>query len=205
MIKKEIYPKTKRLGVKGIVSITEKIDGSNLCIFKKDGRLYIAQRSTIYEFGELESGMMYKGLYGWLELYKDWLLNNLNEGSVLCGEWIGMGKLKYNFEQKFLMFAKANITEEFTFKNINYTREYFIHTFVDKQIPHFIGVVPLVYQGGNTDYLFKTSLDRLYEDYTKEVNRDVEGFVVNFENNIVKYVRMKNGKLSEHHATGQCE
>lgn len=203
MIKKEIYPKTKRLGIEGIVSITEKVDGSNLCIFKKDGRLYIAQRSTIYEFGELESGMMYKGLYGWLEMYKDWLINNINEGSVLCGEWVGMGKLKYDFEQKFLMFAKANISEDFTLLNINYTREYFIYVFTEKQFPYFISAVPLVYEGNNTDYLFKSSLDQLYEEYTNQVERNVEGFVINFGNNIVKYVRMKNGKLAEHHASGQ--
>lgn len=205
MIKKEIYPKTKRLGIEGIVTITEKVDGSNLCIFKKEGRLYIAQRSTIYEFGELESGMMYKGLFGWLEMYKDDLLLNLNDDSVLCGEWIGMGKLKYEFEQKFLMFAKANVNEDFTLKNINYTLDYFIYPFVNKEIPSYIGIVPLVYKGDNTQYLFKNALDRLYDEYTKQVNRNVEGFVVNLGNNIVKYVRMKNGKLAEHHATGQGE
>ena len=205
MIKKEIYPKTKRLGIIGKISITEKVDGSNLCIFKLNGRLYIAQRSTIYEFGELESGMMYKGLYGWLEQYNEWLKDNLNEGSVLCGEWIGMGKLKYDFEQKFLMFAKANINEDFTLKNINYTREYFIYPFVDKQIPYFISAVPLVYEGDNTEYLFKSNLDRLYEDYTQQVNRNVEGFVVNYSNSITKYVRMKNGKLEEHYANGEGE
>lgn len=205
MIKKEIYPKTKRLGIEGMVTITEKIDGSNLCIFKKDGRLHIAQRSTIYEFGELESGMMYKGLYGWLEFYKDDLLLNLNDDSVICGEWIGMGKLKYDFEQKFLMFAKANINDDFTLKNINYTLDYFIYPFTNKEIPNYIGIVPLVYQGDNTQYLFKNALDWLYDEYTKQVNRNVEGFVVNYNNNIVKYVRMKNGKLSEHHATGEGE
>ena len=35
MIKKEIYPKTKRVSCSGEkVEITEKLDGSNLCIFK---------------------------------------------------------------------------------------------------------------------------------------------------------------------------
>lgn len=205
MIKKEIYPKTKRLGITGKISITEKVDGSNLCIFKLDGKLYIAQRTTIYEFGEIDSNAMYKGLYGWLEQYNEWLKENLNEGSALCGEWIGMGKLKYDFEQKFLMFAKANINEDFTLKNINYTREYFIYPFVDKQIPEFISIVPLVYEGENTEYLFKSNLDRLYEEYTQQVNRSVEGFVVNYSNAITKYVRMKNGKLEEHYANGEGE
>ena len=39
------------------------------------------------------------------------------------------------------------------------------------------------------------------EDKIKELNkekRNVEGFVVNYDNRITKYVRMKNGKLQEH-------
>lgn len=47
MIKKSIYPKTKRLKLKNEVTITEKMDGSNLVIFKKDSNIFIAQRSNI--------------------------------------------------------------------------------------------------------------------------------------------------------------
>ena len=44
MIKKEIYPKTKRIKVDGFkVQLTEKLDGSNLVLFKKDDKLHIAQ------------------------------------------------------------------------------------------------------------------------------------------------------------------
>ena len=36
MIKKEIYPKTERVKeTGGTIYITEKLDGSNMCIFKK--------------------------------------------------------------------------------------------------------------------------------------------------------------------------
>ena len=50
MIKKEIYPKTKRVSCKGDkVYITEKLDGSNLVIFKKNEELYIAQRKNIFK------------------------------------------------------------------------------------------------------------------------------------------------------------
>lgn len=36
MIKKEMYPKTKRMKIGGdFVQITEKLDGSNLVIFKR--------------------------------------------------------------------------------------------------------------------------------------------------------------------------
>lgn len=205
MIKKEIYPKTKRIGLKGIVTITEKVDGSNLCIFKTDGKLFVAQRTTIYEAGELESSMMYKGLFGWLEKHKINLLENLNENSVLCGEWVGMGKLKYSFDQNFLMFAKANITEEFELTNLNYNINHFIYPFINQEIPSYIGIVPTVYQGSNLEFLSKETLDTLYTKYIEKVGRSVEGFVVNYENNIVKYVRMKNGKLSDHHESGQGE
>ena len=34
--------------------------------------------------------------------------------------------------------------------------------------------------------------------FIKKVNRNVEGFVINYHNIISKYVRMKNGKLQEH-------
>ena len=45
MLKKEIYPKTARVKCNGeTVCVTEKLDGSNLVIFKKNGMVYIAQR-----------------------------------------------------------------------------------------------------------------------------------------------------------------
>lgn len=38
----------------------------------------------------------------------------------------------------------------------------------------------------------------IYEKYCQKVGRNVEGFVINYNNSIQKYVRMKNGKLAEH-------
>lgn len=49
----------------------------------------------------------------------------------------------------------------------------------------------------------KNKLDELYDNYCKKTNRNVEGFVVNYENRITKYVRMKNGKLTEHFDRGE--
>ena len=198
MIKKQIYPKTERISSKGEIIITEKLDGSNLCLFKKDGLLYIAQRNNIYSVDEVDKNMCYRGLMSWLEEHSKELLEDLNEGSVLCGEWIGMGKLNYNFDQKFMMFAKANITDDFDLKNINYNHDLFIYPFVNKVIPNYIGVVPIAYQGDNQEYLAKNKLDELYKTYTNWVNRNVEGFVVDYQNKILKYVRMKNGVLTEH-------
>ena len=58
MIKKEIYPKTKRVSCVGDkVYVTEKLDGSNLVFFKKDNELYFAQRNNIFKFDEIEENV----------------------------------------------------------------------------------------------------------------------------------------------------
>ena len=206
MIKKEIYPKTKRVKCSGLsVEITEKLDGSNLCIFKKDDKLYVAQRKTILSFDELEENkdVMYKGLYQWLKDNED-ELNQIRNDAVVCGEWLGMGRLKYTvdeFDKRFYMFAKANIDEEFNLYNIYYNHDLFIYPFESLEIPKCLGVVPMAY---NIEYLpDKDKLDVLYEKYVNKVNRNVEGFVVNVNNTITKYVRMKNGKLQEHFDRGE--
>lgn len=206
MIKKEIYPKTKRVKCSGLsVEITEKLDGSNLCIFKKDDVLYVAQRKTILSFDELEENkdVMYKGLYQWLIDNKD-ELNQIRNDAVVCGEWLGMGRLKYTvdeFDKRFYMFAKANIDAEFNLYNIYYNHDLFIYPFESLEIPKCIGVVPMAY---NIEYLpDKDKLDVLYARYVEKVGRNVEGFVVNVNNNITKYVRMKNGKLQEHFDRGE--
>ena len=206
MIKKEIYPKTKRVKCSGLlVEITEKLDGSNLCIFKKDDILYIAQRKTILSLAEIEEhkDVLYKGLYQWLMDNKD-ELNQIRNDAVVCGEWLGMGRLKYTvdeFDKRFYMFAKANIDDEFNLYNIYYNHDLFIYPFESLEIPKCLGVVPMAY---NIEYLpDKDKLDVLYEKYVNKVGRNVEGFVVNVNNTITKYVRMKNGKLQEHFDRGE--
>ena len=206
MIKKEIYPKTKRVKCSGLsVEITEKLDGSNLCIFKKDNILYIAQRKTIVSIDEIEENkdVLYKGLYQWLKDNRD-ELNDIRNDSVLCGEWLGMGKLKYTvdeFDKRFYMFAKANIDAEFNLYNIYYNHDLFNYPFENLEIPKCVGIVPMAY---NIEYIpDKDKLDILYSRYVDKVGRNVEGFIVNFNNNITKYVRMKNGKLEEHFDRGE--
>ena len=206
MIKKEIYPKTKRVSCRGDkVYITEKLDGSNLVFFKKNEEIYIAQRSNIFKITELEEvkDKLYKGLYQWLNDNKDFL-NDLHEGSAICGEWLGMGCLKYSvdeFDKRWYMFAKANIDDDFNLYNLIYEHSLFIYPFQSQEIPKCIGIVPEVAELNVLPT--KEHLDSIYEKYCNKVNRNVEGFVVNYKNIITKYVRMKNGKLSEHFDRGE--
>lgn len=202
MIKKEIYPKTQRVKCIGAqIEITEKLDGSNLVIFKLNNEINIAQRNNIFNICEITENKdkLYKGLYQWLLDNKDILQDELIENSAICGEWIGMGKLKYpigEFDKKFYMFAKANIYEDILLTNLKYEHDLFKYPFITQIIPNCIGIVPVV---GKIPYIpDKESLDKMYEKYVKKVGRNVEGFVINYENNIGKYVRMKNGKLQEH-------
>lgn len=163
------------------------------------------REKTIIFWHELteQKQLLYKGLFNWLVVNKE-ELEKLNEGSVICGEWLGMGVLKYypddGFNKRFYMFAKANIDEELSLYNIYYDHELFVYPFEGQQIPDCIGVVPVV---DRLDHVpTKEELDEIYDRYMKSVERNVEGFVINYENTIKKYVRMKSGKLQEHFDRG---
>lgn len=205
MIKASIYPKTPRINSDKIF-ITEKIDGSNLVLFTKanNSELYIAQRNTIFTLSEIDEypKELYKGLYTWLKTYGEELKNSLLPDRVICGEWIEENKMKYDFGNiKFLMFAKGIISNLFLITRLVYNPHYLDYAFYEAKIPEFIGTVPIV----NTVSIYPTItyLDSLYEEYTKKVNRNVEGFVINYDNNIRKYVRMKNGTLEPHQVKGE--
>lgn len=201
MIKKALYPKTKRVEKEKTAVITEKLDGSNLVFFKKDGVLHIAQRNNIYRLDEIDEAgsLMYKGLQGWLTTNGPHLQETLYEGSAVCGEWMGMGRIKYgdSLDKRFYMFAKANITEEMELKNILYNHDLFIYPFVTHEIPEYIGKVPMV--DNKAEKYTKEDLDVVYTTYSAQVDRPVEGFIVYKDKNISKYVRMKNGALEDHH------
>lgn len=213
MIKKTLYPKTKRLGAdRSIVTITEKIDGSKLSFFKKDGELYIAQRNNIYSLEEglsTESGLKnvrYKHLYDWLVLHGEVLKEELQDNAVITGEWIAMGRIDYGEpEQRFLQFAKGNVDDNLELRKINYNHENFKWSFKSQSVPAFIGEVPVV---AVTETMpDKTELDDLYESYSTWIDqyqgRPVEGFVVaNGSFDITKYVRFKDGALKDHFTWG---
>ena len=199
MIKKTLYPKTKRVQYKNRVVITEKLDGSNIGFFKLNGELLIAQRNNIFLMSELEENkqMLYRGLINWIEEYGEDLKNRLIEGSGFFGEWIGMGKIKYpDLDKKVYMFAKANY-EKGEIKNLYYEHELFKYPFENQEFPEYIGIVPVVTERDNFPDV--EILNELYETYKDKVQRNVEGFVVALNNNVNKYVRMKNGKLQDHH------
>ena len=205
MIKKEIYPKTERMKCAGdLITITEKLDGSNLAIFKLNDEIYFAQRNNILKYDEFEEnkGILYKGLYGWATEHIDELKAEIYEGSCICGEWLGMGQIKYSvdeFDKRFYMFAKARVDESFELSNLCYSHETFIYPFESKIIPNFIGIVPTV---ETICYIpNKENLDRIYERYIEKVKRNVEGFVLDYKNNISKYVRMKRNKIIEYSDT----
>lgn len=214
MLKKTVYPKTTRLGkdTSGVL-VTEKLDGSNLAFLKRhdDDELYIAQRNIIFTLEEILSDdkeieqKLYKNLKPWLAEHGEELKARLNNGSAICGEWLGMGgKINYKerLDKLFYMYAKANVKEDFGLYNIYYDHTLFNYPFVVREFPTYIGRVPLVERFSEFPTVEK--MDYLYEVYVEQLNtyRDteqrVEGFCITDGETIRKYVRLKNGKLTEH-------
>lgn len=198
MIKQTIFPKIPRIPEKGkTVVVTEKLDGSNLVFFKKNGKLFIAQRNSIYEIDEIAPNTsLYAGLYDFLQEHSEEIANELVEGSAICGEWLAMGEIKYPFEQKYFMFAKANVDDNLKLYNIKYDHSLFIYSFASQVIPDYIGEVPIAAVLNTMPN--KEMLDELYDTYEKIVGRDVEGFVIEMCGMVDKYVRMKRGKHIEY-------
>jgi len=201
-MKQTLYPKTIRVCLEKF-QITEKLDGSNLGFFKYDGKLFIAQRNNIYSLEEiptLSKDDLYGGLFGWLKEFGDKLEEVLYEGACIFGEWLGMHN-KYNFENKYYMFAKANINfhinSTWSIDNLYYDRNLFIYPFKEQEIPDFISIVPLV---AEVSEISIDELNKIYNHYKDiVVQRNVEGFIVIYNKDLIKkYVRMKSGKLEEH-------
>lgn len=207
MIKKSIYPKTTRLGRhKTTITITEKLDGSNLVFFKHPDseELWIAQRNRMYRLSQIDGPEVFqgilKGLYGWLKEHGESLRDELHAGSAVVGEWLGMGRIKYDLDKmnRFHIFAKANVSKDLDLYNIKYDNELFIYPFKDQIIPNYMSVVPTVV----TLMAFPSIefVDDLYDDYVECIERDVEGFCISDGQIVRKYVRMKNGQFQEHKA-----
>lgn len=201
MIKKTIYPKTKRLPIAPVIQITEKLDGSNLAFFVLNGELYIAQRNNIFIADELTSSKTYKGLCGFVQEHKESLLKDIADGRVVFGEWLGMGQIKYDFKNKFFMFGKGLIDSDFNVTNEVWDLSKFHYAFNDDKVPDYIDVVPLIGLTDSFRVLEVNVVDQIYDVYLEKVGRNVEGFVILYDGKIMKYVRMKGGKLQPHRDT----
>lgn len=108
-----------------------------------------------------------------------------------------MGKIKYpDLDKRVYMFAKANY-DKGEAKNVYYEHELFMYPFENQEFPDYIGIVPVVKV--SEQIMTIDQLNQLYDEYRVQKSRLVEGFVVAQNNNVNKYVRMKNGNLQDHH------
>lgn len=204
MIKQSIYPKTIRVEIENDIQITEKLDGSNLGIGIYNGEIVLFTRNNVYFENELEtySKILYKGLYDFIAKNKDKIRNSINENTVIFGEYIGMGHIKYDGFSKFYVFAKGKIELKdnlFELSYMNYDLDNIHYAFKDGIFPFDIfNIVPIIKHA--LKYIDKENLDKLYDEYLANENRIVEGFViVDKKYNIpLKYVRYKRGKMQEH-------
>ncbi len=201
-----VYPKTKRISKTDFVwQITEKMDGSNLTFFKFDDDLYLATRNNVFNWtGEKPTSqyIQYKGLFGWMENYSKLLYEKLNNHEALFGEWLGMGKIKYeDYFPQFNLFAYGymhqNKDGKFEARYINRDLNKITDFLVEHDLNRDFITVPFV---DYTDSLSPDLIDWYYNKYRDEKSREVEGFILtNLDSGEVrKYVRYKGGKMTEH-------
>lgn len=204
-IKRTIYPKTKRFS-QGY-QITEKLDGCNLGIANINGVLHFFQRNLIFSLNEIyniDKCAIYKGLIDWI-IENEKVLKSIRNGKIIFGEWLGMGKLDYSMlDKKYYVFSYANIDYTFNISNIEYLLDNLQYMFIDNEIPNIMDKVFEVWTIKNYD-IDTDDLDMLYQDYTKKVGRQVEGFIIYdmYNNFIRKYVRYNRlGELVDYKESG---
>lgn len=212
MIKMTLYPKTTRYSEneKGYV-LTEKLDGSNLGIGRIGEQIYICQRNYVFTLEEIINGtkLEYKGLRNWLVEHEQELKELVYDGSIMFGEWLGMGKISYlhldKFKNRFYVFAKGRIkldNDKLELSNLVYDLSLLHYIFTTQEFPEFISRVPLV---DKLKDISIENLDIVYNNYIDKENRKVEGFVIyDIRSKVIKkYVRYnRNGQLVPHKETG---
>ena len=213
MIKITLYPKTTRYNdnEKRFI-ITEKLDGSNLGIGRIGEQIYICQRNYVIPLEEVQHGsnVVYKGLTEFCREYGEQLKELIYDGSIIFGEWLEMGKLKYLHLDKFnnnrfYIFAKGRINlknNNLELSNLVYDPSLLHYAFISQEIPSFISIVPIV---NELPIVNIETLDLLYDNYCKHTDRNVEGFIIldRSSNTIRKYIRYnREGKLVPHKETG---
>lgn len=221
--KKTMYQKTKRFSDKVEVTITEKIDGSNLSIFTDgENNLYVATRNYIYDVTENcdELGKTLKGIVGFIDKNRDYFIKNLSPNSAIIGEWVGQGYIKYKNrfnDGRFLQFAKAPIIWDngipsFDKDKTLYHQDLFKYNWKNKEVPEFIKFVPIVLKTNMIQTPTLVQLEELYKEYAPKVMEEhdvlVEGFVIYVETkmsfndkpqqivatDVKKFIKYKNGK-----------
>jgi len=213
-MKKTLYPKTERYNPKKLIQITEKINGECIGFAKDlDGNFMIIQRNNFFtlfcnDHNEIDFSnelsvisILYKQLHDWLLENGEMLFNELHSGSVIFGEWVHSNSGTYTQghygDSLFKMFAKANIDEYYIIGRYKYDHDLFKYPFMNVEIPSYIDVVPFI----NKMPMCALSLEflnRLYERYTRTYGIHVEGFVIEIDGMIKKYVRKKENKTIEH-------
>lgn len=220
----KLYPSTKRIQTPKLqIDITEKLDGSNLGIFKiSNDSLLVAQRNYCFvwspsmEITPEDRDFAYEGLFGWLELVGQKLIDTLRLYNGFFGEYMfnhinDSRFIDYNDRTDLTLglyiFAKAslqvlgiNSTElsDVSVRGLTYKRDLVKYVFSNNEIPtDIVDLVPLVHTFGHVPSI--PDLDNLYEEYCKRINHKPEGFIVLLENNqILKYVRFKGGEFGPH-------
>ena len=212
MIKMTLYPKTSRFSEneKGFI-LTEKLDGSNLGVGKVGEQIYICQRNYVFTLEEIISSaeLGYKGLRDWLIEHEQELKELIYDGSIMFGEWIGMGRISYlhldKFKNRFYVFAKGRIKlndDKLELSNLIYDLDLLHYVFTNQEFPEFISKVPFV---DRLKGISVENLDTIYNEYINKENRKVEGFIIYDTRSkiIKKYVRYnRNGQLVPHKETG---
>lgn len=212
MIKTSLYGKTKRFndGEKITYVISEKIDGANLGIGKYEGRLYVATRNQVFNDDEFDK-LTYGGLKGYIDEHHDRLLNDLKEGIMVFGKWIGEIKEKNDiwnyhgrYNNKFIIFAQAKFKGS-SIENRSNNILSLLHAFNDGEVPSYLPVVE--YRTMVTGRLMGIgTLDALYSGFigshkARGVNCKCKGFIIynTFSNGITKYIRMnRKGEMVDH-------
>lgn len=198
----KLYPRTNRFGsIEEYWEVTEKLDGSNIGFFKRDGELYVAQRNLVYKAIDAKECSTYPALVDWL--VESNLQELLHDNAIVFGEWLGMGQIGYgklDNTKRFYMFCKGNIDENLIITNITYRRDLLHWSYLDGEFPPLVNLVPLVYRKGSKPNIDK--LDELYETYLSEVDRAVEGFVVTDGNTFEKYIRNVGKGVQPHDPKG---
>lgn len=219
--KKTMYQKTKRISDESEVTITEKIDGSNLLIFTDEKEnLYAATRNYIFNVTEdcSELGQTLKGIPGFINDNRDYFIKNLAPNSAVIGEWVGQGHINYKnrFDNgRFLQFAKAPVIWENDIPSLDkdntlYYQDLFKYNWKNQEVPKFIKFVPVVKTMNRIPTL--SQLEELYNEYAPKVMEEydvlVEGFVIYVETrmtfgkkppqivatDVKKYIKFKRGK-----------